>query len=97
MDYYGVYAIARYPFSKFYRFALEKDTILTIAIKQMITPFAFGNIYFKNDFVTNIEEKPNFVAYVLAGIYAMKPGILAMSADVQQISRTGFTAPLAVE
>ncbi|MFX0203399.1 MAG: sugar phosphate nucleotidyltransferase [Candidatus Hodarchaeota archaeon] len=68
-------------FSKFYRFALEKDTMLTIAIKQMITPFAFGNIYFKNDFVTNIEEKPNFVAYVLAGIYAMKPDILTMIPD----------------
>lgn len=62
-------------FKKFYDFALEKKSILTVAIKQEILPFAFGNVYFKGDFVTGVEEKPDFVLYILAGIYVMTPDI----------------------
>jgi len=62
--------------SDFYNFAIKKNTLLTIAIKKEITPFAFGNIYFKGDFVESIEEKPDIVMYILAGIYIMKPEIL---------------------
>ncbi|MBA7621034.1 UTP--glucose-1-phosphate uridylyltransferase [subsurface metagenome] len=62
-------------FSKFYDFSLGKNTNLTIAIKKLVTPYAFGNIYFDGDYVTGIEEKPDIVTYVLAGIYGMKPDI----------------------
>lgn len=62
-------------FSKLYDFALQRNNILTIAIKKIITPYAFGNIYFKGDYVTDIEEKPDIVRYVLAGIYVVKPEI----------------------
>lgn len=62
-------------FKKFYDFAISKEALLTIAIKEEITPFAFGNIFFDGDIVTGIEEKPNIVMYILAGIYIMKPGI----------------------
>jgi NDP-sugar pyrophosphorylase family protein len=62
-------------FRKFYDFALGQKSLLTIAIKKEITPFSFGNIYFKGDFVTDIEEKPDIVMYVLAGIYVVKPDI----------------------
>jgi NDP-sugar pyrophosphorylase family protein len=62
-------------YGKLYRFAFEKDTPLTISIKKLITPFEFGNILFNNDFVTSIEEKPDLVHYILAGIYVMKPEI----------------------
>ena len=62
-------------FKKFYDYALEKDSILTIAIKRMIIPFNFGNIYFDGDYVTKIEEKPNLETFILAGIYVMKPDI----------------------
>ena len=62
-------------FKKLYNFALNKDTKLTITIKKKITPFAFGNILFNGDFVTDIEEKPDFVNYILAGIYVMTPKI----------------------
>jgi NDP-sugar pyrophosphorylase family protein len=68
-------------FSKFYSFALEKNSLLTIAIKMIITPYAFGNIYFQGDFVTNIEEKPDMITYALAGIYVMKPEILDLIPD----------------
>ncbi len=64
-------------FSKFYDFGIKKNSSLTIAVKKEITPFAFGNIYFDGDYVTGIEEKPNFITYILAGIYFMKPDIFS--------------------
>ena len=63
-------------FSKFYTFALRMNTLLTIAIKKLVTPYAFGNIFFEGDHVTRIEEKPDIITYALAGIYVMKPEIL---------------------
>jgi NDP-sugar pyrophosphorylase family protein len=62
-------------FKRFFDFALAKKVPLTIAIKRELFPFSFGNIFFDGDFVTDIEEKPNFVTYILAGIYAMTPDI----------------------
>lgn len=62
-------------FSKFYNVALKLESLLTIAIKKEITPFSFGNIFFDGNRVTGIEEKPDIVMYILAGIYVMKPDI----------------------
>jgi NDP-sugar pyrophosphorylase family protein len=62
-------------FQKMYDFASNKDSLLTVGVKKVITPYAFGNIFFEGDHVTNIEEKPNMVTFALAGIYVMKPGI----------------------
>lgn len=62
-------------FKEFYDFANFKESPLTIGIKKLITPFEFGNILFKGDYVTKIEEKPELVNYILAGIYIMKPSI----------------------
>ena len=62
-------------FSKLYDFAAKQNSLLTISIKKEITPFAFGNIFFDGDRVTGIEEKPNILMYILAGIYVMKPEI----------------------
>jgi NDP-sugar pyrophosphorylase family protein len=62
-------------FKEFYEFALTKNSLLTISIKKEITPFAFGNIFFEGDRVTGIQEKPDIVMYILAGIYVMKPEI----------------------
>jgi NDP-sugar pyrophosphorylase family protein len=62
-------------FTKLYNFALQKQSALTITIKKIITPYAFGNIFFKGDIVTGIEEKPDIITYALAGIYVMTPEI----------------------
>lgn len=62
-------------FSKLYQFALQKKADLTVAIKREIFPFAFGNVYFEGNFVTDIEEKPDIVTNILAGIYVMTPRI----------------------
>ena len=70
-------------FLKFYNFGQEKDSVLSIAIKKEITPFAFGNISFEGDYVSDIEEKPDLVNYILAGIYYMKPDIFNYIPDDQ--------------
>lgn len=65
-------------FSGLYDFANNQDSLLTISIKKEITPFAFGNIFFEGDIVTDIQEKPDIVMYILAGIYVMKPEIFKL-------------------
>lgn len=62
-------------FGKLFDFALARDSLLTIAIKREVLPFAFGNIFFSGDRVTDIQEKPEIVTWILAGIYVMKPEI----------------------
>jgi NDP-sugar pyrophosphorylase family protein len=62
-------------FSKLYDFATKKNNPLTITIKKIITPYAFGNIFFDGDLVTKIEEKPDIITYALAGIYVMTPAV----------------------
>lgn len=62
-------------FRKLYHHALDKETILTVAIKQIIMPFSFGNIFYEGDFVTGIEEKPDIKTSILAGIYLIHPQI----------------------
>ena len=65
-------------FEDLYNFAQQQKSLLTITIKKEITPFAFGNIFFNGDEVTDIEEKPDIVMYILAGIYVMKPEIFGL-------------------
>ena len=68
-------------FSDLYEFASSKDSLLTICVKKIITPYAFGNIHFNGDLVIDIEEKPDIITFALAGIYVMKPGIIALIPD----------------
>lgn len=62
-------------FTNFYNFAIHQPTLLSISIKKIIMPYAFGNIFFKDDYVIGIEEKPDIITFALAGIYIMKPDI----------------------
>ena len=68
-------------FTDFYNFAIKRDSVLSISIKKMIMPYSFGNIFFNEDIVTGIEEKPDIVTYALAGIYMMKPEIMNFIPD----------------
>jgi NDP-mannose synthase len=70
-------------FDDFFDFACSKESYLTVAIKKIITPYAFGNIFFDGDLVTRIEEKPDIITYVLAGIYVMRPEIMELIPDDQ--------------
>ena len=70
-------------FGKFYRFALDKEADLCVAIKKIVVPFAFGNIHSEGDYVTGIEEKPAVETEILAGIYVMRPGLFELIPDNQ--------------
>jgi NDP-sugar pyrophosphorylase family protein len=70
-------------YRKLYDFALEKDALLTVAVKEILTPFQFGNIFFDGDYVTGIEEKPDIKTNILAGIYIMNPDIFRFIPDDQ--------------
>lgn len=62
-------------FKELYDFAVSNDSLLTISVKKEVTPFDFGNIFFDGIKVTGIEEKPDIISYILAGIYVMKPEV----------------------
>jgi len=65
-------------FKALYDFSLKNDSALTITIKELITPFQFGNIEFEGDYVTTIQEKPDLKMNILAGIYIFKPEIFRL-------------------
>lgn len=64
-----------------YDFAVSVDSLLTISIKEIVTPFAFGNIFYDGDYVTGIEEKPDLRNKILAGVYIFKPEIFKLIPD----------------
>lgn len=68
-------------YKNLYDFACSKETLLTIATKDIYTPFRFGNIHTEGDYVIGIEEKPNIKTTILAGIYVFKPQLLDLIPD----------------
>lgn len=70
-------------FGSMYKFAVNKVAPVTIGVKKEILPFAFGNIFFDGDYVTDIQEKPNLELFILAGIYIMSPQIFDFIPDRQ--------------
>ena len=69
--------------SSLYEFAIEKETLLTVSIKELITPYQFGTITCNGDYVSTIEEKPNIKMNILAGIYIFKPDLFSFIPDNQ--------------
>jgi len=65
-------------FKKLYDFALNKDSDMCLAIKKDVTPYEFGNILFEGDNVLEMQEKPDIIKYILAGVYVINPSILNM-------------------
>jgi len=63
-------------FGKFYEFAKKQESLLTVGVKELITPFAFGNIFSEGDLVTGIQEKPDIKMNILAGVYCFHPEAL---------------------
>jgi NDP-sugar pyrophosphorylase family protein len=65
----------------FYRFGSEHVADLTIATKQVRTPFNFGSVEAEGDRITSVEEKPDLVMEVVAGIYFVRPAVLDLIPD----------------
>lgn len=68
--------LTQLDYSKLISYACQRDSLLTISTKEIVTPFQFGNIFTEGDYVTGIEEKPNIKTTILAGIYVFKPELL---------------------
>lgn len=62
-------------FDKLYRYALDVSSDLVVVTKKIRTPFDFGNVKIKGNFIVDVEEKPIFEIEIIAGIYVLKPGI----------------------
>jgi NDP-sugar pyrophosphorylase family protein len=63
-------------FKEIYNFHIEhKDSKLTVVTKEIVTPFRFGSVETKGDYLLNVEEKPDLKIEIVAGIYIMKPEI----------------------
>jgi NDP-sugar pyrophosphorylase family protein len=68
-------------FRKAYDVAQLLDADLTIATKEVITPFSFGKVLAENNYVVDVQEKPDIKFEILAGIYFMKPPVLSYVPD----------------
>lgn len=62
-------------FSKAYSFALQSDAPFVVITKEIIIPFGFGKIISEGDYITGVEEKPEFKHEILSGIYILKPAL----------------------
>ena len=62
-------------FNQMYKQALKFNSSLTVGVKEIVTPFRFGNIHSKDGYVTAIEEKPKIKSIILAGVYVFSPEI----------------------
>lgn len=59
-----------------HRFSVEhNDSPFTAATKIITTPFRFSNLKSENDYIIDIEEKPDLHFEILAGIYILKPAL----------------------
>lgn len=65
-------------FFKLYEFALNVDSDFIVVTKEIITPFEFGNVYSKGNFIYQVEEKPDIKNEIIAGIYILKPPVLEL-------------------
>ena len=70
--------LSNIDFRKLLDSSLKNDSLLTVVTKEIRTPFNFGSVKVKDEFIVGVEEKPDLVLEVLAGIYLMKPEILGL-------------------
>jgi NDP-sugar pyrophosphorylase family protein len=63
-------------FHRFFSYGCAQDGDLTIATKKIRTPFNFGSVETSGDRVIKVEEKPDFLIEIVAGIYFMRPALL---------------------
>tara|TARA_Y100001970_G_C14219237_1_gene851608 strand:- start:667 stop:1368 length:702 start_codon:yes stop_codon:yes gene_type:complete len=68
--------LTKLNFKKIFDFCEQlDDSPITIGTKIVSTPFQFGKIKSKGNYILDVEEKPDFNFEILAGIYCMKPQI----------------------
>lgn len=68
-------------FQKLYEYGKVKQADFTVVTKEIRAPFNFGSVKTKGDFIIGVEEKPDFLIEIVAGIYFMKPAIFKYIPD----------------
>jgi NDP-mannose synthase len=68
-------------FRRFYDYGSAQQTDFTIATKNIRTPFNFGSVQTNGNRIVKVEEKPDFLIEVVAGIYFMRPALLRLVPD----------------
>jgi len=84
-------------FTNFYAFGMEQDADLTVATKQIRTPFNFGSVETTGDRILRIEEKPDYLIEIVAGIYFMRPALLDLIPDGEYFGIDTLIQKLLVE
>lgn len=67
--------LTTFNFADAYKKALRLKANLTVITKQIITPFDFGFVTSRRDYLIKVEEKPKLKHEILAGIYILKPPV----------------------
>ena len=62
-------------YKKVYDFSTKLNADLVIVTKKIITPFQFGNVISKGDYIIGVDEKPDLELEILSGIYILKPPV----------------------
>jgi NDP-sugar pyrophosphorylase family protein len=68
-------------FERFHQFGFEQDSDFTIATTRIGTPFNFGKVHTEGDRIVKVEEKPEFLIEVVAGVYFMRRAVLDLIPD----------------
>lgn len=69
--------LTKLDFAKMGILGRNQDALLTVGTKVITTPFRFGNVVADDqDRIISVDEKPELVMEIVAGIYHMKPEIL---------------------
>lgn len=63
-------------FQRFFDYGCAQESDFTIATKNVGTPFNFGKVHTQGNRIIKVEEKPQFLTEVVAGIYFMQPTVL---------------------
>jgi NDP-sugar pyrophosphorylase family protein len=70
--------LTKLNFKKAYDRASDLDCELTVVTKQIVTPFHFGNVTTRGDYLLDVQEKPDFRLGILSAIYILKPGVFSI-------------------
>jgi NDP-sugar pyrophosphorylase family protein len=67
--------LTTFDFTSGANFARGLNVDLTVVTKELVTPFNFGKVLGDGDYLQAIEEKPDIVFEILAGIYYLSPSV----------------------
>ena len=68
--------LTKNDFSKMYEFGMSQDANVTVGTKLVKHPFQYGTVQIsESGYLAGIQEKPELVFDILAGIYFFKPAV----------------------